>query len=194
MRCIIFVALFACCLAKEVQAQHPLTNEFIREGQRRECDSLGGRYEYPKCYLPDQSQPAETPALGRIIVENQCRHPVRVVVSYRDEDDGKQLVGWIHLDGYVGVQSMGEGFLRALTGSLFPAAVAADYNGPILHNNKYAPALYAEATDESGLVWTGDDVIVFQGNEYAFFNADASGGQSIANPNTGENRIPLVCN
>lgn len=32
--------------------------EMIRQ-QRAECDRLGGRYEYPKCYLPERA-PSET--------------------------------------------------------------------------------------------------------------------------------------
>lgn len=31
------------------------TRDIIIEQQREECRRLGGRYEYPKCYLPERS-------------------------------------------------------------------------------------------------------------------------------------------
>lgn len=56
-----FVAqtLIASLLATSaLPARADYTQQVIIEQQRDECRRLGGRYEYPKCYLPErQSEP-----------------------------------------------------------------------------------------------------------------------------------------
>ena len=35
--------------------------EAIRQGQQIECERLGGRYSYPRCYLPEEPTPSKRP-------------------------------------------------------------------------------------------------------------------------------------
>lgn len=59
---IVAQSLIASLLATSaLPAQADYTQQVIIEQQREECRRLGGRYEYPKCYLPErQSEPRPT--------------------------------------------------------------------------------------------------------------------------------------
>lgn len=42
-------------MAQAVPVRADSTRDFIIQQQKDECRRLGGRYEYPKCYLPETS-------------------------------------------------------------------------------------------------------------------------------------------
>jgi hypothetical protein len=54
-RIIALVLTTSLLMAHAVPARADTTRDFIIQQQRDECRRLGGRYEYPKCYLPETS-------------------------------------------------------------------------------------------------------------------------------------------
>lgn len=59
------VALIATMIANAIpaQAMSPAdVNEQIRELQASRCRDMGGTYDYPRCYIPDQKQQETRPS------------------------------------------------------------------------------------------------------------------------------------
>lgn len=72
------VALIATMIAHALpaQAMDPAdVNEQIRELQAARCRDMGGTYDYPRCYVPDQKQQ------GQVQDESECDWGCQLVVG-----------------------------------------------------------------------------------------------------------------
>lgn len=77
-RSILSFALIASILAQSLpaRAMDPAdVNEQIRELQAARCHDMGGTYDYPRCYLPDQKQQGKAPS------EPECDWGCQLIVG-----------------------------------------------------------------------------------------------------------------
>ncbi len=160
--------------------------QFRRNGDDivREAERLRDRDEREA-----RSPPSAMPRAGRILLSNECKDDVVVLVAYFDEASrSRRIAGWSVLPGFVKPEKAGVGFMKMLAGTYFPSATVKSGQRDAVHINSEAVCIHVGATRRPDWKWRGDQPILFEGREYLF-----KAIRGTVQPD-GATEIPIWCN
>ncbi len=130
-------------------------NEAIRRQQRDQCERQGGRYDYPKCYLPperSESDESDDAPVGHIFQRNYGSCAYDLLIAYVP----KGSTGYV-VDGWWDITPSSWGSLKD------------DKNRYLVHDDKYP--LYFHGQKKNGQKFRGDRhdrSFEFSGRSYPF--------------------------
>lgn len=155
----------------------------------RPCAPGCGNENQPWCN-GGATSPDYVPAFSNIIVQNNCRHPVRLAVNYVNEYDQHLSVGWWNIAGTPPLDSEN---INPLLGALVQAmrtrsiTLSDDEGNFLVHSNEFSINFFAITSNGTNIVWRGSFEREVGGETIMMMNNDGERNAS------GDNIVRLNC-